>query len=97
MTQGRTEMGGTTRIVSIALSVLAILPSTPAAAVKCESRTYVCADTRGGPRTCITLICYDDNGSITSISTVVLRDSGGGTSVKPEVPKATSPMGVQQR
>jgi hypothetical protein len=46
------------------------------AATKCTTKSYVCTDSRQGPRFCITTICIDDKGDIVHTDTIVLKEDG---------------------
>jgi hypothetical protein len=64
--------------VSAGLGLLAINAAS-AAEAKCTQQTYVCTDTgpNARPRTCVTTICTDADGNITSTNTIVLNQGGG--------------------
>jgi hypothetical protein len=78
--------------------LLALQAGPATAETKCTTKTYVCLDSRQGPRLCITTICTDDKGDIVSTDTIVLKDGEQpGTTVGPKGKVQLRDMNVTKR
>lgn len=70
---------------AVSLLILAVWAS-PAVALKCQTSSGTCYDTRTKEhRKCTTKVCTDDKGTVVSTETV-LELKGGGSGVKPKSP-----------